>query len=275
MSDLGHLRLDDVTTPVFTTWVETLRTKGALLKDGKTRGKPLGDAAVGDFITTLRAIFRVATEQGYIDHVPFCVPRLSLNLDTDREAWTDEMKERLLKTATEKDVLILRLAMFLMLTGCRPIEALRLRWAHVQDVPTPLVDICGKGLKRRKLPLTGNLGEFFSSLPRDGDYVFGCDKGRKKKGKGLRYFPQSRWEAVCKAAEVPTGPYDLRHTFITEMVADGVEFSKVAKWCGNSQRVIEERYCHLSPAHLSDIADRVGKTGTRKPETSARNVRKN
>jgi integrase len=194
-------------------------------------------------------------------------------LDIDREAWSQDMKERLLKTASEEDYLIFRLATFLTLTGCRPIEALRLRWAHVQDVPTPLVDIHGKGLKRRKLPLTGELGAFIASLPREGDYVFGCDKGRKK-GNRLRYFPQSRWEVVYKAVEVPTAPYDLRHTFITEMVSGGVPIYQVAKWCGNSQRVIEERYSHLAPNHLSDVADRVGMKGGESPASSLRNVLK-
>ena len=63
----------------------------------------------------------------------------------------------------------------------------------------------------------------------------------------------------------PSVAYDLRHTFITEMVVKGVELPKIAKWCGNSVRVIEERYSHLMPEHLKEMADLVGSGTVRKP----------
>lgn len=33
----------------------------------------------------------------------------------------------------------------------------------------------------------------------------------------------------------------------------------VAEWVGNSVRVIETRYCHLSPDHLKEMAQLVGR----------------
>jgi hypothetical protein len=50
----------------------------------------------------------------------------------------------------------------------------------------------------------------------------------------------------------------LRHTFITEMVVKGVPLPMIAKWAGNSVRVIEERYSHLSPEFLEAVASKVG-----------------
>jgi len=103
----------------------------------------------------------------------------------------------------------------------------------------------------------------------DLQYVFGFDKG-KRKGLGFTFFPKRRWDLVCSAADVPKSAYDLRHTFITEMVSEGVPLYQVAKWCGNSTRVIEERYSHLAPNHLNDVAVLVGKTGDKNPRMSAR-----
>ena len=41
------------------------------------------------------------------------------------------------------------------------------------------------------------------------------------------------------------------------MIVKGVHLPRVAKWCGNSVRVIEERYSHLSPEFLMDVANNV------------------
>ena len=154
-----------------------------------------------------------------------------------------------------------------MLTGCRPVEALRLRWEHVQDVPAPTVTITGKGFRYRKLPLDGALADFFRGLPRDGTAVFPVGEG-KTKGQPYKFWPQRRWEKVCALAEVPSVAYDLRHTFITEMVVKGVALPMIAKWCGNSVRVIEERYSHLSPDFLKAVAENV-ESPTSSPVQSA------
>ena len=74
-------------------------------------------------------------------------------------------------------------------------------------------------------------------------------------GECYRYWPEDRWQEVCKAAGVPSAAYDLRHTFITEQVSRGVPMAKVAKWAGNSVRVIEDRYSHLVPDHLREIVE--------------------
>ena len=258
MEDLGHHLLLEVTTPVVTEWLKRLEREGAPRTKGG-RGKPLkaGGAAHNDYLVTLKAIFRVALDLGYIDKVPFRHRLVPIDLTTDREPWNSVMKTRLLAKSAELDPGMRRLAEFLMLTGCRPVEALRLLWSHVQQVPAPVITFIGKGYKHRKLPLRGALAEFFRAFPRKGFAVFSVSKGPRV-GKGLRTWPQLRWERVCAEAKVPSVAYDLRHTFITEMVVKGLPLPKIAKWCGNSVRVIEERYSHLMPEHLKDVADLVG-----------------
>ncbi|MCK6574665.1 site-specific integrase [Myxococcota bacterium] len=258
MADLGDHLLTEITTPVVTDWLELLQADGAPKKRGG-RGQPLeeGGAALNDYLVTLKAIFRVAVENDYIEKVPFRNKLAPIDLATDREAWSPAMKGRLLTEAAKLDPLMHRLAEFLMLTGCRPIEALRLRWEHVQEIPKPTVTITGKGFRYRKLPLTGELGAFFKRLARSGDAIFPVENG-KTEGERFKFWPYRRWEAVCTKAKVSTVAYDLRHTFITEMVVKGVPLPMIAKWAGNSVRVIEERYSHLSPEFLEGVASKVG-----------------
>ena len=257
MVDLGELRLDEVTTPVVTKWLSRLAKEGAPLKVGG-RGLKLGAEARNDYLVTLRSIFQVAVFNGHIEKVPFANMPAPIDLTTDREGWTHAMKARLLATSLKMDEGIFRLARGLMLTGCRPEELLRLRWIDVVDIPVPMLKVMGKNEKRRNLPLTGKLGEFIRSIPRTGRAIFPVERGKTKGGR-YAFWPQKRWEEVCEAAEVPSVAYDLRHTFITEMIVAQVPMAFVAKWVGNSVRVIEQRYSHLSPDHLKGMAELVGR----------------
>lgn len=166
MADLGTLHLDEVTTPVVTRWLSRLASEGAPLQEGG-RGGRLGTEALNDYLVALRSIYRVAIYHGFIASVPFANMPARVDLTTEREGWTHEMKARLLETAMKMDEGIFRMAKGLMLMGCRPEELLRLRWADVVDIPVPMLRIMGKGEKRRNLPLTGKLGEFIRSLPSD------------------------------------------------------------------------------------------------------------
>jgi integrase len=258
MEDLGDLRLDQITTGVVTHWIERLQREGAPRTRGG-RGKPLGTEAANDYLVALRGIYKVAKARGVVDRTPFNNTPASVDLTTDRKPWTKAMMSRLVEVCDEDDPLMGRLARFLMLTGCRPIEALRLEWAHVQRVPgPPRVRLTGKG-KVRALPIgSGALGDLFTELEAHkaewDEAVFAVENGATM-GQRFRYWPQRRWERVCAIAEVPSVAYDLRHSFITEQVARGVPLAQVAWWCGNSVRVIEARYAHLQPDHLSMIAD--------------------
>lgn len=221
----------------------------------------------------LRAIYRTAIDEGAIKEIPFGIKVPRIDLKTDRQAWTPSMVRRLLDTTAELDEGMSRLARFLVVTGCRPVEALRLRWADVQQVPTPCIHIAGKGMRRRSLPLTGDLARLIESIERAGEHVFGLDDGRSEIGARRLFWPQKRWEQICAAADVPSAAYDLRHTFITDMVASGIPMAQIAHWCDNSVRVIEERYSHLAPEHLAEIASRADRhsaspSGTSTPKTT-------
>jgi len=265
MEDLGDLRLDELTTARVAEWLDRLAKEGAPLtsRPGQ-RGEPLGRGDMwNDLLKTLRAICNVAVQFGHLESLPFNQKTASvvpIRIGPER-IWTPTKRQRLLSVAATQDRGIYYMARFMMLTGCRPGELLPLEWTDVLDVPTKLLRIRGKRSPRgrhqreriRYLPLYEELADLLIEIPRVGPAVFPTTRGDRK-GLPLSRWPQKRWERIARKANVPTNRYDLRHTFITEVVAAGVPIAMVAEWCGNSARVIEERYLHLQPGHLDTVA---------------------
>jgi integrase len=168
---------------------------------------------------------------------------------------------------------------FWLLTGCRPSEAIGLRW---RDIATDFSHIVFNGSiqhpsgketrvdgrknnKRRKFPCNQELIQLLRSIKPEKLN----DKDRLVfpspiKGGAINYnnFTKQVWhklvdpitnntrqERDCKT----TTPYSCRDTFISEQVGKGVPSAVVAKWCDPSERVINSVYLdgkileHLRP----------------------------
>ena len=261
MEDLGHLPLDEVTNTAVEDWIAKLTTKGAPMAKGG-RGKPLApdSSMLNDYTVTLLAVYRVARRLGFIEANPFTVKvrQPSLEPTESRTVWSLAMKAAFLEAARALDAGMGRLGEFLMLTGCRPKEARLLRWAdYTEEGGRKFIRITGKRrnnqARNRKLTVTGRLRHLLDGTPRLGEAVFSVEHGPTAGG-CYTDWPTKRWARVCSEAGVPTAPYDLRHTFITEQVTKGVPLWQVAKWSGNSVRVIEESYAHLQPGTHDEMA---------------------
>lgn len=158
---------------------------------------------------------------------------------------------------------------FLFLTGCRPSEAVGLRWGDINSDCSQvsfngaIVQIMGKlqrtkGSKNnrsRKLNCSTRLTELLTSIKPSNcspeTLVFPSPKG-----KTIRYddFSRRAWNKVVNPLiNRETTPYSCRDTFITEQIAKGVPTAVVAKWVDNSVAMIEKHYLdsagleHLRP----------------------------
>ncbi|MCU0544855.1 MAG: tyrosine-type recombinase/integrase [Oscillatoriaceae cyanobacterium Prado104] len=169
---------------------------------------------------------------------------------------------------------------FWFLTGCRPSEAIGLRWCDVsadfsyivfngsvQHSKGKEVRVEGsKNNKRRKFPCNEELSQLLqsikpqSSLDRD-KLVFPSPV----KGGAINYnnFTKQVWhklvDPITKNSRdasddrKTTTPYSCRDTFITEQVGKGVPSAVIAKWCDTSEKVINSTYLdgkileHLRP----------------------------
>ena len=147
---------------------------------------------------------------------------------------------------------------FLFHTGCRPEEAVALKWKHIE---TNRINFCEafvsdvqirkttKTDKPRYFPINPELQAILETIKPENctpdTLVFPAKGGKEldthnfvnrvwkpivrqlvKEGKVREYLPQ----------------YNCRHTFITLCLEDGIPSRRVADWCGTSVQVIETNY---------------------------------
>ena len=160
------------------------------------------------------------------------------------------------------------LVVFWLNTGCRPSEALGLRWSDIGEDFSYITfkgspqKINGKGIvwsegsknfkkgghryKTRTMPINSNLQEVLKKRyeifkPKSTDLVF-----PDKVGAYIDYYSFGKyiWSKCVRKIEGlgSLTPYNLRDTFITKQLCKGVPIAVIAAWCDNSPSVIESRY---------------------------------
>lgn len=182
--------------------------------------------------------------------------------DNEINPFTREERDRIIE-AFSKNRYYSRytpLIKFLFFTGCRPSEALALQWKHI--TPNAIVfeqavvhgqggKTVKKGLKtqeKRKFPVNAQLLELLTEIkPQDAsddDLVFPSPDGTHI---DFHNFRNRAWVGVFKDLDIEyRKPYQTRHTFITLCLENNVSVPQIAKWVGNSPKVIMEHYAGVT-----------------------------
>lgn len=166
---------------------------------------------------------------------------------------------------------------FLFWTGCRPSEAIGLRWGNVAPDCSrvhfceSIVEVSGR-LERRFEDKTA-VKRWFSCPQRlqkllqeirpeevgPDDLVFPSPKGKAIVESN---FSDRAWSKIlgkvglARKDGIKMTPYNCRDTFITLQAMQGNSSTTIARWVGNSSKVIEERYLdrmkldHLRPSDV-------------------------
>ena len=166
---------------------------------------------------------------------------------------------------------------FLFWTGCRPCEAIGLRWGSVTPdcsrvhFHESIVEVSGR-LERRIEDKTNvkrwfscpkRLKELLQSIrpeaPDAEELVFKSPKGKTITESN---FADRAWTKVLtklgleEKDKIKMTPYNCRDTFITLQALQGHSSTTIARWVGNSSEVIEKRYLdkmkldHLKPTDI-------------------------
>jgi integrase len=145
-----------------------------------------------------------------------------------------------------------------MMTGCRPGEAMRATWAEFDepgfwDKPSQHT----KQRKRHRAPLSPPATELIAKLrsKRDGsEFVF---PGRLK-GQPLREL-RGCWEAVTARAGLEGARiYDLRHSFASVGAGGGLSLQIIGKLLGHTVARTTEKYAHLADDPLQEAVKKIG-----------------
>jgi integrase len=162
------------------------------------------------------------------------------------------------------------LVYFLFLTGCRPSEAIGLRWGDISE-DMQSVKFCGSIVQVNSIAtrMDGSKTNRYRSFPINDelrDLLEACQKVKGKfpdrdllvfpspKSKGpIDYinFSNRAWaQTVLPILKRKTTPYSCRDTFITEQVAAGVPTQVIAKWVDNSPEMIDKKYFDITAIEM-------------------------
>ncbi len=132
-------------------------------------------------------------------------------------------------------------------TGMRRGEILNLKWEQV-DLKHGfiLLDVTKNG-ERREIPIDETLKEVFNSMARgfESVYVF-TDPNT---GDPYKTIKRSFSTALKKAEIRDFKFHDLRHTFASQLVMNGVDITSVKELLGHKTLNMTMRYAHLAPEH--------------------------
>lgn len=134
-------------------------------------------------------------------------------------------------------------------TGCRKTELLLLRWSDV-DIERRYILLRPentKGNKRRILPLNSGAIHALKQQKQQikTEWVFARQNGER-----VKTFNWLFRKAAQQAGIEDFRIHDLRHTFASWLVSEGVELVKVRDLLGHSSIKMTERYAHLMPDRL-------------------------
>lgn len=140
----------------------------------------------------------------------------------------------------------------LLLTGCRLGEIQTLQWDHVTTTHLELPD---SKTGKRRIPLSNDARMILENLPyTEGNPYVIIGKHAYSHITDL----ERPWRRLREAAGMPElRIHDLRHTFASIAVMNGVDLLMVGKILGHSNYQTTMRYAHLADAPVRAAADKV------------------
>ncbi len=145
---------------------------------------------------------------------------------------------------------IIRLLYF---TGCRHSEIRTLRW---REVGTDALDLADSKTGPRRIYLNREACEIIERQPRTGsDHVFPSPSDPSRPVTAH----MSLWSTLRKRAGIEdVRLHDLRHTYASMAVLNGVPLPTVARLLGHRNVSMTLRYAHVADREIETAAERIG-----------------
>ena len=207
------------------------------------RMEVVAKSTVNRELDTFSSLFNRAIEWGKTETNPLKIVK-DFKVDNRMERILSREEElRLLKEAPDNLRPILLVALH---AGMRLGEILNLPWEFV-DIQQGVITVTKtKSGKERKIPMNYILKDIFTELDRKKDnlkWVFFNNKTGKPVG-----WVKTSFRTTCKKACIEGLRFhDLRHTFATRLILNGVDIVTVKELLGHSEIQTTMRYSHPTP----------------------------
>jgi integrase len=222
----------------------------------------VGPAAVRRVMVILQGVLERAVEW---QHIPANPARAVRKPPQRRERAVrplsplavERIRARLLDAGRVRDAVLVSVLAY---AGLRPGEAIALTWSHIRD-RTVLVEraVALGELKTTKTartrtvrllaPLGADLREWRirQGRPPDEALVFPGRGGAIWGDDAWRYWRRRVFKPAVKAMGLnsPVRPYDLRHSFVSLLLAEGANVVEIASQAGHSPTMTLSTYAHL------------------------------
>jgi integrase len=254
-AEFGDKRLGQLTYMEIETWRN--RRKATPTQRG---GRVRADGSVNFDLAVLGHMLNKAVQWGLLENHPFRKgERLAYKLNNARTRFLTEPEiGALLGECPSHLKPIVETA---ILTGMRLEELLSLKWEQIRHGHIYLTET--KYSKPRQIPINGRLTEVFREVRRGNQlkfpYVF-CDS------RGRRYKEiRKAFHGACRRAGIEDFKFhDLRHTFASHLVMNGVGIKAVQELLGHADIKMTMRYAHLSQEHLKEAVSLLDNLGAKK-----------
>jgi integrase len=165
----------------------------------------------------------------------------------------------------------------IMLTGCRPVEAMTAEWEEFDKEPGYWIKPSAHTKQRKvhRLPLSPPAIELIARLreKRKGNWVFPGDiAGEPLKALWHVWVFVRKETGLGKDARI----YDLRHTFASVGAGGGLGLPIIGRLLGHTQSRTTQRYAHLADDPLREAAEKITTviTGAGKPSADVIAIQK-
>jgi integrase len=210
------------------------------LSDGKI--KTLTPTTVNRQLTCLKSIFNKALTWGkFSGENPVKAVKL-FKENNGRLRFLE--KEEINKLIDNCNPFIRPIVAVAVNTGMRKGEIMGLKWRDI-DFKRGIVHLANtKNGEKREIPLNENTINTLISVPKhhESELIFVKDNGQS-----YGDFKKSFFTACSKSGIKSFRFHDLRHTFASQLVMNGVDLNTVRELLGHKSMVMTLRYSHLSP----------------------------
>lgn len=243
LQKFGAYRLDQITDQAIASLISQMRDAG------------YASGTTNRVLVLLRFIFNLAKKWGVPGSAKNPTAGLKTAPDVCRERFLthDEARRLLLALDADENRVAASAIKLLLFTGARRNEVTHAKWEFVNWEKRTLLVPRAKSGRPRSIHLNSAALELLKSIPRtDGNpYVFPSPvTGRPSPS---LHFPWFRIRETAGLLDVRL--HDLRHSFASFLVNQGISLYVVQGLLGHTQARTTQRYAHLANDTLSDAAE--------------------
>ncbi|WP_300458649.1 tyrosine-type recombinase/integrase [Desulfobacula sp.] len=205
---------------------------------------PITKITINTYLVRLKALFRQAKDDGYIDAVPkFVKYKIGKRLPV---ILSESDKEKILDYIKKEDPRFYQICKFAIFTGCRRSEILSARWENFNHFT---IRVVGKGDKERTVPLVPQAKEAMGTVQGNGPIFWQAHPDTYS-----HYF--KKYARACGIHGVNF--HKMRHTAATNMLEAGINISVVQKVLGHTDLSTTKIYTHIMEEFLIKEMEKFG-----------------